>query len=128
MAENYYSMVPKGFGANMRFRKGLLEMARDPDKAQQLRTMCAADLLFYVNAFCWTYDPRAKRKIIPFITYGFQDEAMLAIRDCVESGQDFAMPKSRDMGASWMGLTVFEWFWHFRNDTSFLLISQRGLR
>lgn len=117
-------MVPKGFDANMRFRKGLLEMASDPDKAAQIKTMCSEDLLFYVNAFCWTYDPRAKCKIIPFITYGFQDEAMTGIRECVESGQDFAMPKSRDMGASWMGLTVFEWFWHFRSDTSFLLISR----
>jgi len=34
------------------------------------------------------------------------------------------MPKSRDMGASWMGLTVFEWYWHFFDHLSFLLISR----
>lgn len=117
-------MVPKGFEANLRFRKEILSMARDPSVAAQIKTMCAEDLLFYVNVFGWTYDPRSERKVLPFITYGFQDEAMLEIKECVGRGQDFAMPKSRDMGASWMGLTVFEWFWHFVPDTSFLLISR----
>jgi len=121
----HYSLVPKDFDANLRFRRSMLEMAAgDKAAAAQLKTMCAEDMLFYVNTFCWTYDPRAKVKVTPFITYGFQDEAMAEIGDCVAVGEDFAMPKSRDMGASWMGLTVFEWFWHFQSDLSFLLISR----
>lgn len=86
--------------------------------------MCAEDLLFYVNAFCWTYDPRSSVKVTPFVTYPFQDEAMLKLADAVEVGHDVAMPKSRDMGASWMCLTVFEWLWHFRSNLSFLLVSR----
>lgn len=124
MSGAYYSMVPKGFEANLRFRKKVLDMARDLSVAAQLKTMCASDILFYVNVFGWTYDPRSELKKLPFITYPFQDDAMLAIKDCIEKGQDFTMPKSRDMGASWMGLVVFEWFWHFVPDTSFLLISR----
>lgn len=73
---------------------------------------------------CWTYDPRQESPVLPFITYPFQDEAMLNIADCVQVGEDFAVPKSRAMGASWMGLTVFEWLWHFRSNLSFLLISR----
>ena len=73
---------------------------------------------------CWTYDPRLKNPVIPFLTYHFQDETMLNIADCVQVGEDFSVPKSRAMGASWMGLTVFEWFWHFRSHLSFLLISR----
>jgi len=119
-------MVPKDFDANLRFRREILQMAgSDPRAASQLRRMCAEDMLLYVNLFCWTYDPRAVVKVTPFITYvEFQDEAMLEVADCIETGHDFTMPKSRDMGASWMGLTVFEWFWHFRNHLSFLLISR----
>jgi hypothetical protein len=121
----HYHLVPKELGANLRFRKALLEEAgRDVSTAAQLRTMCADDLLFYVNAFGWTYDPRSKVKVAPFVTYPFQDEAMLELVRCVEDGRDAAMPKSRDMGASWMGLTVIEWLWHFRPNLSFLLVSR----
>jgi len=122
----HYHLVPKELGANLRFRRRLLdEAARDAAFAATLKRMCGEDLLFYVNAFCWTYDPRSKVKVAPFITYAsFQDEALLELTDCVETGQDAAMPKSRDMGASWMGLTVFEWLWHFKLHLSFLLVSR----
>ena len=125
MSAPHYSMVPKDLDANLRFRREILQLAgTDPAAAAQIKTLCAQDLLFYVNTFCWTYDPRSQVSVVPFLTYDFQDESMLSIADCIVSGHDFAMPKSRDMGASWMGLTVFEWFWHFKNDLSFLVISR----
>jgi len=121
----HYDMVPKEPESNLYFRKNILDICRDdPFKAKTVRQMCAEDLLFYVNTFGFTYDPRQKTPVLPFITYDFQDETMLSIADCVNVGEDFTVPKSRCMGASWMGLTVFEWFWHFRNDMSFLLISR----
>lgn len=126
MAESpHYRLVPKKLEANLRFRRSLLEgAAADEGLATQLRAMCAQDLLFYVNAFCWTYDPRSPVQVTPFLTYGFQDEAMRTLVDAVENGNDVAIPKSRDMGASWMCLTVFEWLWHFRRNLSFLLVSR----
>lgn len=126
MGVPHYHLVPKATDANLRFRRSLLEEAgRDAVAAAQIRRMCAEDLLFYVNAFCWTYDPRASVPVTPFVTYaGFQDEAMLDLVACVEQGRDVAMPKSRDMGASWIGLTVFEWLWHFRPNLSFLFVSR----
>jgi len=125
----YYDMVPKDFDANLRFRKEMLAMAgSDPLAAAQIQTMCAQDLLFYVNGFCWTYSPKDRvgsNPVTPFITYtDFQDGAMLEIQECIMYGEDFGMPKSRDMGASWMGLVVFEHEWHYRADLSFLLISR----
>lgn len=124
-ASPHLHLVPKELEANLLFRRELLEDAsRLEETAAQLRTMCAQDLLFYVNAFCWTYDPRTEVKVTPFLTYAFQDKAMLALVEAVERGHDVAMPKSRDMGASWMCLTVFEWLWHFRRNMSFLLVSR----
>ena len=121
----HYGMVPKSMAANLTFRKNVLSICRsDPFKAAAVKQMCADDLMFYINTFCWTYDPRHKTPVLPFITYDFQDEAMLSMADCIQSGEDFVVPKSRTMGASWMGLTVFEWFWHFKKDLSFLLISR----
>lgn len=121
----HYHLVPKEQHENLYFRKKVLELGTsDPEKAEELKRMCAEDLLFYVNTFCWTYDPRQEKPVLPFNTYPYQDEAMLNIADCVQVGEDFCIPKSRAMGASWMGLTVFEWFWHFRDNLSFLLISR----
>ncbi len=122
----HYHLVPKGIEDNLRFRREMLTRAAAyPAVARELKKMCAEDLLFYVNTFCWTYDPRSKVSVTPFLTYPeFQDRAMLDIKECIEVGEDFTMPKSRDMGASWMGLTVFEWFWHFKANLSFLLVSR----
>jgi hypothetical protein len=118
-------MVPKDLTANLYFRRKVLKLgASNPGKAVELRRMCSEDLLFYVNTFCMTYDPREENPVLPFNTYPFQDETMLNIADCIQLGEDFSIPKSRAMGASWMGLTVFEWFWHFRCNLSFLLISR----
>jgi len=129
METPHYDIVPKGLDENLRFREEMLTLAgEDESAAAGLRQMCSEDMLFYVNTFCWTYSPKDKSatgSVVPFITYpDFQDEAMLGMADCILKGRDFAVPKSRDMGASWMGLTVFEWFWHFKENQSFLLISR----
>lgn len=88
--------------------------------------MCSRDLLFYVNTFCFTYDPRLipKSTVIPFITYDYQDVAMDDIRTAIESGHDEMLEKSRDMGASWMDLTVKKWMFVFRPYVSFRLLSR----
>ena len=125
----HYDLVPKDFDANIAYRKELLQLAgADEQAAAQIKTMCAEDMLFYVNTFCWTYSPKdsiSGYPLTPFITYEFQDEAMMELLNCIDTGQDAATPKSRDMGASWMGLTVIEWCWHFRDYLSFLMVSRK---
>lgn len=122
----HYDLVPKDFDANLAFRRDMLLMCgNDAGAARQVKQMCAEDILFYTNVFGWTYDPRQQVRKLPFITYkGFQDDAILDICDAVQVGEDVSIPKSRCMGASWMGLLAFEWFWHFQSDMSFLLISR----
>lgn len=122
----HYGYVPKGLQENCLFRAKLLQMAVDePWLRQALWEACKADLLFYVNCFVWTYDPRTERKIVPFITYPFQDEALLEIAEHVGRGQDLVLEKSRDMGASWMSLLVMEKLWHFHAGYSFLMVSRK---
>ena len=125
-----YASIPKDLTANLEYRRSLLSVAgRSKDAAKDLWIASSRDLLFYVNAFCWTYDPRQKNGSIPFITYEFQDELMMDLVDRIENGGDLIISKSRDMGASWCILTVYEWLWHFRSDLSFFVGQQkRGLR
>jgi hypothetical protein len=123
--DDYYNLVPKDFGKNLDFRNEILTKAMESGEArEELWIACSRDLLFYINTFCFTYDPRKSNGVLPFVTYKFQDESMLQIRDCILDGRDLVIKKSRDMGASWMLLTVFEWFWHFKSGQSFLLVSR----
>lgn len=125
----FYDMVPKELGANARFRADLLRAAaNDIGLQMELKMMCRMDPLFYINTFCWTHDPRLLKKglnpKVPFITYDFQDKAIIDLLECILNGKDGGVEKSRDMGASWIILTCFEWLWHFYEDQSFGVVSR----
>lgn len=115
--------VPKGHEANLLFRQRLIRMAVGDRGAQRdLWAMCSRDVLFYANAFAFTYDPRRIGKTtIPFVTYPCQDDAIRTLQKAVWGGSDIVIEKSRDMGASWITLLVFDWFWRFVEGSSFLL-------
>lgn len=86
---------------------------------------CKRDPLFYINTFVWTHDPRLEDTTLPFITYEYQDQMVKDILAAIVDGKDFIVEKSRDMGASWICLCVFEWLWHFHDGKTFLCISSK---
>ena len=123
----FHKRVPKDRGGNLRFRRNLLAACRGSRRLQAAaREACRLDCLFYLNAFCWTYNPRKKGggEVLPFVTWDFQDEAVRQILWCIEHDEDLLIEKSREMGASWLCLYVMEWLWHFRPWQKFLCISR----
>lgn len=122
----WHRSVPRGVDENLQFRIALRKRAQSkPGFQKSLIEMCRQDLLFYVNGFVFTYDPRTRLKSLPFVTWPIQDRAFPTILDCIEHGQDLVIEKSRDMGASWMSLIVMEWLWHFHPGNSFLMVSRK---
>lgn len=119
-----HERVPKDPIKNLLFRRSLIQQG-DSDKAiaEQLWHACRANILFYLNAFCWVYEPRQKREL-PFITWAFQDDAILRLKAAIGK-HDMLIEKSRDMGASWLCLSVIEHEWHFEEMSSFLLLSRK---
>lgn len=122
----YYRLVPKEYHANLAFRSKVLELGdSDPEYAAALWDMCRTDVLFYVNTFVWTFDPRRPdSKKVPFISYDYQDKALLFLKAGPALRQDRLIEKSRDMGASWLCLIDFEHSWHFEDMFSGLLVSR----
>lgn len=117
----------KTLKGNVAYRKQCIDRAkRDEEYARALWIMCSRDILFWINTFVFTYDPRLtpKSPVVPFITYYFQDVGIDDIRDAIEQGYDALIDKSRTMGVSWICLTVFTWFWMFRPYTSFRMLSR----
>ena len=103
LRNDWYSRVPKDPRKNVRFRRRLIERA-ETNKAlrRELWDACASDILFYINTFCWTHDPRRKHSLIPFVTYPYQDDCIKKLVKAIEEGHDVGIVKSRDMGASWI--------------------------
>jgi hypothetical protein len=123
-----YKRVPKDLHENLLFRRWLYRRAAGDVALQAaLREYCKRDILFWINVFCWTYDPRLKgNKTIPFLTYQFQDEAILELQDAIRAGEQATMPKSRDMGASWIVLMVFDHHATFEDDSKFFALSRNA--
>ncbi len=120
----YYHRVPKGYEENLEWRRAVLALSRRSETYRdEFRFACCRDLLFYINTFCWILEPR-DGAVLPFITYPFQDLALGVILSCI-GREDLVIEKSRDMGASWMCLTVPEWLWKFHRNQSFLLLSRK---
>lgn len=96
----------------------------DPSYASTVWDACAADPLFYISGFGYTYDPRRQPFAkLPFILWPIQQWGLGEIIDSVGK-YNLLIDKSRDMGASWLCVLAYEWFWHFRDLQSFLLGSR----
>jgi len=82
----------------------------EPDFKNIITEKCKRDIVFFINNFIWTYDPRLPRfKAIPFILYDFQIEALQEIKEAYQTQNWLLFEKSRDMGASYLFLA---WILH----------------
>lgn len=87
---------------------------------------CAQDIIFWIEVFCWTKDPRRSPDILPFICFdAFQEEYLLKVQEHITHGKDLLTEKSRDMGASWMILYAMQHQWLFINGSDFKLGSRK---
>lgn len=126
-----YANVPKDLNHNLVWRLYLRNCLRDKAMRRVIHEVCKRDILFYVNSFVWTYDPRLKVRCIPFITYPKQDEFFLFVenqyRITEEDGTpgDFGVLKSRGVGASWSLMAYIDHKMRFFDDTSFLGMSRK---
>jgi hypothetical protein len=85
----------------------------------------AEGAIYFIETFCWTYDPRSKNKNLPVVLFDFQKEAVREIIKHIDEGKNFLIEKSRDMGVSWLLAYVFLWYWLFRDGTNLLMGSYK---
>lgn len=124
-----YKQVPKDYKSNLEYRRDLLKWADTVERQRVLYTACKEDILFFINAFCWLYEPRSSRlrgttsNVIPFLTYGYQDRDFIIMNDAL-GVNDIGIEKSRDLGATWMFLTLLFYQWMFHDFSSFGIMSR----
>jgi hypothetical protein len=130
--------IPKTLAGNLAWRKRLVESAKGSRSTRtMLRRASAQSPIFWLNAFGWTFLQKKvhldgiERSVmgesshIPFITWRIQDEALVQLHDSIINGRDALVSKSRDMGASWIVLGLFQWFFQFRPSSTFLELSRK---
>lgn len=119
-------MIPRDLTANTKRRFKLLYIAQKSGdmRAAQI-AMCRNDIIYWVNLFAATYDPRKNPATIPFLTYPYEDQLLLDLVDCITNQEDLLIEKSRDMGVSWCVLLAFTWFWCFKGEGYDFLVGSR---
>lgn len=104
---------PKDPQDNLIWRYELLKRTkRDLYFREIVKELFFKDILFAFNAFFYTLDVRKRPfQHQPFCTWEYQDECIVGLQESIKLGRDEVWEKSRDMGASWMILGVFMYFW-----------------
>ena len=106
---------PKDFHQNLQLRLQVNALAlKEPSFMAEIKALAHNDWHLMFNLFFWTYDPRQDKEPhdFPFITWEYQDEFLRwLIEDVIAAGKDCHIDKARDMGASWMAICAFVFFW-----------------
>ncbi len=130
-------VVPKHVDENIVWKEKLLLQAENDTILQaDLLAACAESLLYFVNAFVWTYhqfdvDPTTGQRIEsisphePFITWEIQDELFNKFEYHLAHALDILISKCRDMGASWCCIIFLHWLWLFHKKGPQLLEMSR---
>lgn len=137
----WHEKVPRTLHENLLFRRKILDLAEsDRHVRSELRVMCRDDALFYINVFCWQFNPsfRGIAAVHPFITFPVQERVLCARPEthkafrpydrgvfwCIENDKTMACEKSRWQGASWLFLIAQDWHCTFHEFVQTLNISR----
>ncbi len=131
--------VPKDPAENLKWRALLLRRAEDDPALQQaLYTACSKSLLFFINAFVFTFRvheaetdaqnmgriKQAENADVPFVTWAIQDLHLIRLEKAINNARSLLTDKTRDMGASWDHVVVFHHQFLFRKNALFLELSR----
>jgi hypothetical protein len=132
-------IVPKVPIKNLQWRADLLERAEEDEGLQRdLYTACSQSILFWINAFAFTFRvfedvsdkdnmsriQQAEQADVPYVTWAIQDKHILAIEDAIDNAYSMLTDKTREMGASWDHVVAFHHQFLFRKDRLFLELSR----
>jgi len=117
---------PKDIMENGAYRLKILSLCeRDLTARAEVKALCKKDILYWINTFCYTKDPRRKPDVLPYITYPYQDQHILEVKNAIDKQEDYLNDKSRDMGVSWDILYVFAWYFLFEEGSDFRVGSRK---
>lgn len=108
-------------------RIALLDRAQS-DEAFQASELekCKADPVYWINNWCWTFDPRRKPSNVPFNLFPKQEEFLRWLQERVDNKEDGIVEKSRDAGLSWLCIAFATWLWLFHSSSKVTVGSRKA--
>jgi hypothetical protein len=107
MLTPYYDLYPKDPVENLKWRIRCRERALvDLRFRSALTQACMEDVLFFMAFACWSFEPRAKVKIRPFIPWPHQESVFVKIDAAVDEAErkemsiDVIVDKARAQGGT----------------------------
>jgi len=104
----FYWNYPKDEEENLRWRKVCGERALTDIRFRHgFYDAAMEDVLFWMGAFGWVFEPRAKRTVRPFIPWRHQEAVFVAMDKAIddslaeEKALDVILDKSRAQGGTW---------------------------
>ena len=104
----FYLRYPKGEKENLKWRGDCRRRAMEDMRFRHAMIDAAfEDVLWFMGAFCWAYEPRAKRKVKPFIPWPHQEEVFVRMDGAIDEAEESEKPldvildKSRAQGGTY---------------------------
>jgi hypothetical protein len=103
--------APKDLLENKKFRAKLLQKAeKDKELRKVLWLKCKNDDKFFIDTFCWTFDPRLSDPVVPFILYPRQEAFIDKLNEWLERSRNGEkinafVDKPRAVGATFTFMT-----------------------
>lgn len=125
----HYDRVVKGTGLpgcekHLEWRRELYRSCKASKSMREtVRQWFREDMLFFMNAALWLYEPREEPTIRPFNTWAHQDEAIAHIEKYMGK-RTIGIEKSRGEGASWLVLMTYLHQWLFFDLRTFGIVSK----
>ena len=79
-----------------------IDCSKSKELAAAEYELCRRDVSYFINNWCFTFDPRRKPKHFPFSLYEYQKEAIEWLNARYSKKEIGLIEKSRDLGATWI--------------------------
>lgn len=105
--------------------KFLSQVKTNKGLAHAERMLCKKSIIYFINTWCDTYDPRIEIRHRPFLLWDFQEETLDWLNQRYLNQEVGIIEKSRDMGVTWIASAFILWKWIFESGFSALFGSRK---
>jgi phage terminase large subunit len=92
---------------------------------KQMKEQAKADPIYFIDTFCYTFDPKRSPFHLRFKLFPFQRKLVKDLVSAIENGEDIFIDKTREMGVTYTILATLLWFWLFQPASNFLVGSRK---
>jgi hypothetical protein len=89
------------------------------------RKECEEDYIYFINSFCYTFNPKEEPFHFRFKLFPFQKRLCHSIYNSIMNKEDLFVEKCREIGVTYVGMAMFLWFWLFQPASNFLIGSRK---